>query len=56
MESRHGMTTEVFLDRRQQGKLPASREFAKWLDGVEGLRRWSDARSEYARLLKIMKI
>jgi hypothetical protein len=56
MESRHGMTTAVFLDRRQQGTLSASREFRKWKDGVEGLRRWSDARNEYERLLHIMKI
>jgi hypothetical protein len=56
MESRHGMTTEVFLACRQQGTLPVSREFKKWQDGVEGLRRWSDARNEYARLLGIMKI
>ena len=56
MESRHGMTTEIFLDRWQQGKLTASREFTKWRDGVEGLRRRSDARNEYQRLLSIMKI
>lgn len=56
MESRHGMTTEVFLDRWQQGKLSASREFEKWQEGIEGLRRWSEARNEYARLLGIMKI
>jgi hypothetical protein len=56
MESRHGMTTEVFLGRWQQGSLSASREFEKWRDGVEGLRRWSEARDEYARLLNLMKI
>lgn len=56
MESRYGMTTAVFLDRWQQGTLSASREFAKWLAGVEGLRRWTDARNEYERLLGIMKI
>lgn len=55
MESRHGMSTEVFLDRLQQGTLCASREFRKWRDGVEGLRRWSAARNEYERLLQIMK-
>ena len=56
MEARHGMTTAVFLDRWHQGKLSASREFTEWQDGVEGLRRWSDARNEYERLLGIMKI
>lgn len=56
METRHGMTTEIFLHRWRQGTLSASREFRKWRDGVEGLRRWSDARNEYERLLKIMKI
>ncbi len=56
MESRHGMTTAVFLDHWLQGKLSASREFTEWRDGVEGLRRWSDARNEYERLLGIMKI
>jgi|PlaIllAssembly_1097288.scaffolds.fasta_scaffold537800_1 hypothetical protein len=56
MESRHGMTTEMFLYRWQQGTLSASREFRKWRDGVEGLHRWSDARNEYERLLHIMKI
>ena len=56
MESRHGMTTEVFLARQQQGALSVSPDFAKWQDGAEGLQRWSTARNEYARLLGIMKI
>jgi hypothetical protein len=56
METRHGMTTEVFLSRQEQGALAVSRDFTKWRDGAEGLRRWSDARNEYARLLGIMKI
>jgi hypothetical protein len=56
MESRHGMTTEMFLDRWQKGTLSASREYTKWQDGAEGLRRWSAARNEYERLLHIMKI
>ena len=56
MESRHGMTTAVFLDRWQQGALPASRDFETWREGAEGLRAWSEAGDEYARLLGIMKI
>jgi len=56
MESRHGMTTAVFLEHWRQGKLSASREFTAWREGVEGLQRWTDARDEYERLLGIMKI
>lgn len=56
MEKRYGMTTEVFLDRWQQGTLSASREFTAWREGADGVRAWSEARDEYARLLKIMRI
>ena len=56
MEARYGMTTEMFMDRWQKGTITASREFRNWRDGVDGLRHWSEARDEYARLLRIMKI
>ena len=56
MEKRHGMTTEDFLERWQQGRLAASREFKAWQESAEGVRAWSEARDEYARLLGIMKI
>ena len=56
MEKRHGMTTEVFLDRWRQGQLAASRDFIAWRESAEGVRAWTDARNEYERLLGIMKI
>jgi hypothetical protein len=56
MESRHGMTTEMFLERWQKGTISATRKFRKWKDGIEGLQHWSEARNEYARLLNLMKI
>jgi two-component SAPR family response regulator len=56
MEERHGMTTAVFLERKRLNELTENPDFKEWHEGIEALRRWSETRDEYERLLGIMKI
>ena len=56
LEARHGMTTAAFLGRMHQGEVPANLDHKDWHDSIEALRRWSEKRVEYERLLGVMKI
>ena len=56
METRHGMTTAVFMDLSSIGRLPPSLDFSDWRKSVEALQHWSATRDEYERLLGVMKI
>lgn len=56
MEKRHGMTTEVFLDRCRQNEIPESHDFSQWLQASEELQCWLATRAEYEQLLTLMKI
>jgi hypothetical protein len=56
MEARHNMTSTAFLDGARLSEPRANSDFEKWHEGIEGLRRWSEKRDEYERLLDLMKI
>ena len=56
MEVRHNMTTPAFQERMRLNELPPNADHKGWQEGIEALQRWSEKRSEYERLLNVMKI